>query len=273
MQPDSPLTTSHFCSRSGEARAHPGPPGHPTEVNVMSTTIRNTITAVSLSAVVAAAALAGFALANDDTATAVTITDTKSGSTSPPGAKPATARPATAESAIDATGALLDAHQMPRVNEVQSWTVAGGEASFVGFGHDDLGATGTVRRNFEMAGGKATNVVLTFADEASAKAAYDDFITSEKADLEAGLPTGGELLYGPGERIAVEVGDGAQAAFSSIIYKDDPALEEGWFEWAGAVQLGDSVSVIAWRVGGNDASYDIDPTIASLHAAHTALAR
>ena len=239
----------------------------------MSSTIRSTITAVSLSAVVGAAALAGFALANDDTATAVTITDTKSGSKSPPGAKPATARPSTVEPAIDATGALLDANQMPRVNEVQSWTVAGDEASFVGFGRDDLSATDTVRRNFEMTGGEAANVVLTFADEASAKAAYDDIVTSEKADLEAGLPAGGELLYGPGERVAVEVGDEGQAAFSSIIYKDDPELEEGWFEWAGAVQHGDTVSVIAWRVGGNDASYDIDPTIASLQAAHTALAR
>ena len=233
----------------------------------MSTTIRNTFGAVSLSAVVAAAALAGFALANDDTATAATITDTKSGSTSPPGTKPATAEPA-----IDADGALLDANQMPRVNEVQTWSVAGGEASFVGFDHDDLGATDTVRRNFQMAGGKAANVVLTFADEASAKAAYADIVTSDRAALKAGLPAGGELLYGPGERVAVEVADG-QAAFSSIIYKDDPALEEGWFEWVGAVQHGDTVSVIAWRVGGNDASYDIDPTIASLQAAHTALAR
>ena len=228
----------------------------------MGTTIRSTITAVSLSAVVAAGALAGFALANDDTATAVTVTTPKSGSTSPPGATPVVAL----------NRSLLDATEMPRVNEVQAWTVTADQATFVGFDGDDVGATDTARRVFELPGGKAANVVLQFADEASAKVAYDDIITSDKTDLEAALPAGGELLYGPGERVAVKVADG-QAAFTSIIYKNDPASDEGWFEWVGAVQHGDAVSVVVWRVAGADASYDVDPTIAALQAAHTALAR
>jgi hypothetical protein len=228
----------------------------------MSTTIRSTITAVSLSAVVAAGALAGFALANDDTATAVTVNSPKNGSTSPPGDKPV--------AALDR--ALLDAGHMPRVNEVQSWTVVGNAATYVGFDPDDLGATDTARRDFAMPGGKAASVVLRFADEASAKAAYEDVLSTDKADLEAGLPAGGELLYGPGKRVKVDVADG-QAAFSSIIYKDDPASDEGWFEWVGAVQHGDTVSVVVWRVGGTDASYEVDPTIAALQAARTALAR
>ena len=228
----------------------------------MSTTIRSTITAVSLSAVVVAGALAGFALANDDKATAVTVTSAKSSSTSPPGDKPVVAP----------DRALLDAGQMPRVNELQAWTVAADEATFVGFDGDDLGAADTARRDFALPGGKAANVVLKFADEASAKAAYDNIVTSDKAGLEAALPAGGELLYGPGERVTVNVVDG-QAAFSSIIYKDDPTSDEGWFEWVGAVQHGDTVSVVVWRVGGTDASYDVDPTIAALKAARTALAR
>jgi len=228
----------------------------------MSTTIRSTITAVSLSAVVVAGALAGFALANDDTATAVTVTMPKSGSTSPPGATPVVAP----------DRALLDAGRMPRVNEVQAWTVAADEATFVGFDGDDLGATDTARRDFSLPGGKAANVVLKFADEAAAKAAYGDIVISDKAYLQAGLPAGGDLLYGPGERVTVKVADG-QAAFSSIIYKDDPASDEGWFEWVGAVQHGDAVSVVVWRVAGADASYDVDPTIAALQAARTALAR
>jgi hypothetical protein len=231
-------------------------------VKKMSTTIRSIITAVSLSAVVAAGALAGFALADDNTATAVTIDTPKSGSTSPPGDKPVVA--------LDR--ALLDAGQMPRVNEVQSWTVVGDAATYVAFDADAVGATDTVRRDFAMPGGKAANVVLRFTDEASAKAAYDDVLSSDKADVEAGLPAGGELLYGPGEQVKVDVADG-QAAFSSIIYKDDPASEEGWFEWVGAVQQGDTVSVVVWRVGGTDASYDIDPTITALQAARATLAR
>jgi hypothetical protein len=228
----------------------------------MSTTIRSTIVAASLSAVVAAAALAGFALANDDSATAVTVTNTKDATTAPPGSPPGVA----------ADQAVLGAGQMPRVNQVQTWTVAADKAEFVGFDGNGVGATDTARRDFQMAGGKSANVVLTFTDEAAAKAAYDAIVTSDKAELKAGLPAGGELLYGPGERVAVKVADG-QAAFSSIIYKDDPASDEGWFEWVGAVQHGDTVSVVAWRVAGADASYDVDPTIAALQAASTALAR
>ncbi len=228
----------------------------------MSTTIRSTLTAVSLSAVVAAGALAGFALANDDKATAVTVNSPKSGSTSPPGDKPVVAP----------DRALLDASQMPRVNEVQTWTVANDEATYVGFDAADLQATDTARRDFTMPGGKASNVVLRFADDAAAKAAYDDIVTSSRADLKAGLPAGAELLYGPGEQVTVDVTDG-QAAYSSIIYKVDPACDEGWFEWVGAVQQGDSVSVVVWRVAGTDASYEVDPTIAALQAARTALAR
>ena len=228
----------------------------------MSTTIRSTITAVSLSAVVAAAALAGFALANDDSATAVTVTNTKDATTAPPGSPPGVA----------SGKALLGAGQMPRVNEVQTWTVAPDEAPFVAFDGKGLGATDTARRDFQLAGGKSANVVLTFADEAAAKAAYDAIVTTDKTEPKAGLPSGGQLLYGPGERVAVEVAEG-QAAFSSIIYKDDPASDEGWFEWVGAVQHGDTVPVVVWRVGGTDASYDVDPTIAALQAASTALAR
>ena len=228
----------------------------------MSTTIRNTLTAVSLSAVVAAAALAGFALTNDDSVSAVTVTTPKDSTTSPPGASPTVAP----------DRALLEAAQMPRVNEIQKWSVADDEATFVGLDATDLGATGAARRDFALPGGKAAHVVLTFADEVSAKAAYSDIVTGDKADLEAGLPAGGELLYGPGEHVAVKVADG-EASFSSIIYKDDPASDEGWFEWVGAVQHGDTVSVVAWRVAGADASYDVDPTIAALQAARTALAR
>lgn len=228
----------------------------------MSTTIRSTLTAVSLAAVVAVAALAGFALSNDDSAAAVTATPTKAATTAPPGVAPAFAP----------TVALLDAGQMPRVNQIQKWTVATDEAFFVGFDAKNLGATDTARRDFSLPGGKAANVVLQFADEASAKAAYGDIVGTSKVDLEAGLPVGGQLLYGPGKRIAVQVADG-QASFSSIIYKDDPAGDEGWFEWVGAVQRGDTVSVVAWRVSGADASYDVDPTIAALQAARAALAR
>jgi hypothetical protein len=228
----------------------------------MSTTIRSTIAAVSLSAVVAAAALAGFALANDDSATAVPVTQTKDATKAPPGSPPGVA----------SDRALLGAGQMPRVNSVQTWTITPDKATFVGFDGKGLGATNAVRRDFQLAGGKAANVILTFADETAAKAAYGAIVTSDKADLVAGLPAGGELLYGPGERVAVKVEDG-QASFSSIIYKDDPASDEGWFEWVGAVQHGHTVSVVAWRVAGADASYDVDPTIAALQAASTALAR
>ncbi len=56
-------------------------------------------------------------------------------------------------------------------------------------------------------------------------------------------------------------------------YKDHPASDEGWFEWVGAVQHGNRVSVVVWRVGGADASYNVDPTIAALQAARAALAR
>jgi len=228
----------------------------------MSTTIRNTVAAISLSAVVAAAALAGFAFANDDSATAVTVTTAKDGTKAPPGSPPAVA----------SSQALLGASQMPRVNGVQTWTVTADKATFVGFDGAGLGAADAVRRDFELAGGKSANVVLTFNDEAAAKAAYVNIVTSDKAGLTAGLPAGGQLLYGPGERVAVKVADG-KASFSSIIYKDDPAGDEGWFEWVGAVQHGDSVSVVAWRIAGADATYDVDPTIAALQAASTALAR
>jgi hypothetical protein len=232
----------------------------------MSTTIRSTVTAVSLSVVVAAAALAGFALADDGNATAATVTSPQDGTTSPPGAPAPTKQPAADP------GALLDAGQMPRVNEVQAWRVATAAATFVGFDPEVLGATDIARRDFEMPGGKAASVVLRFADEASAEAAYADVLDVTKADLRDALPAGGTLLYGPGETVTVEATAG-QAAFSSIIYKDDPAGEEGWFEWVGAVQLGDTVSVVAWRVAGTDASYEVDPTIAALQAASEALAR
>jgi hypothetical protein len=64
-----------------------------------------------------------------------------------------------------------------------------------------------------------------------------------------------------------------RASFFTFVYKTDRDADEGTFEWIGVTRCDAAVSIVAWRVNGADATYDVDPTITSVQAANAKLAR
>ena len=179
-----------------------------------------------------------------------------------------------ATTAVDPNDALLRAGQMPVVNEVQDWarvaTRAGRISRFQPAPLTALDANDKARRDFALPGGQATNVVLTFDDTAEAAQAYAA-VRSWRQHTDRKVPDGGRLLY-TGKTKAVAVSSGVASYFDVAYQLDDSALE-GTFEWVGVAQRGATVSIVVWRVGGQDATYDVDPTVAALKAANAKLAR
>ena len=176
--------------------------------------------------------------------------------------------------AVDPNDALLRAGQMPVVNEVQDWTrVAarpGRISRFQPAPFAALGANDKARRDFALPGAQATNVVLTFDDPAEAAQAYAA-VRAWRQHTDRKVPDGGRLLYA-GKTKAVAVRSGV-ASYFDVAYKLDDSALEGTFEWVGVTQRGATVSIVVWRVGGQDATYDVDPTVAALKAANAKLAR
>jgi len=182
-----------------------------------------------------------------------------------------TARPMTA---VDPNDALLRAAQMPEVNGVQDWAKVATRRTRVSNAQPgalkDLGATDTARRDFALPGGTSTNVVLTFDDLDTAGDAFRE-VKSWRRHTGDHVPSSGRLLY-TGKNTPVEVQQG-RGSYFAFVFKSDRASEEGTFEWLGVTRRGTSVSIVAWRVGGQDATYEVDPTIASVQAANATLAR
>lgn len=176
--------------------------------------------------------------------------------------------------AVDPNDALLRAGQMPVVNEVQDWARIDDRHRRVSTAQPDklkeLGFIDRARRDFALPGGEATNVVLTFADSESAKAAYAE-IKGWRRHTGDNIPAGGRLLF-TSDNTPVDVDKGRGAYFSFVFKTDQDALE-GTFEWLGVTRRGTAVSIIDWRVNGQDATYEVDPTIASVQAANAKLAR
>jgi hypothetical protein len=217
-----------------------------------STTIRTARVATGLAtaALVAAAAFATGAPAGADTTTAPTTTS------------------------VDPNDALLRARAMPEVNEVQDWARVAARRGRVSAAQPGslktLGAADTARRDFALPGASATNLVLTFDDVASAGRAYRE-IKTWRWHTGDNVPESGEVLYTSGQtRVDVERGRGT---YFSFVFKADRASDEGTFEWLGITRRGADVSLVAWRVDGQDATYEVDPTIASVQAANEQLAR
>ena len=220
-------------------------------MNLLSTTTRRATTAV------AGAVLAGLAFG------AATVTPAS-----------AAVDEAVTTTAVDPNDALLRAAQMPVVNEVQDWQrVATRTGRFTRFQRGPLaalGATDKARRDFVLPGAQATNVVLTFDDAAEAAQAYAA-VRAWRQHTDRKVPDGGRLLY-TGRTKAVTVRSGV-ASYFDVAYKVDASALEGTFEWVGVTQRGASVSIVVWRVGGQDASYEVDPTVAALKAANAKLGR
>ena len=169
---------------------------------------------------------------------------------------------------------LLSASQMPKVNEVQRWTrLTEPRTSRITVsqkGQLAALAPGHARRDFRMPGGQASNVVLNYRTRAAAVAGYEK-VKAWRSNVRAGLPDGAVLLYrGPHKPVTTPYGS---ASYFQFTWKARAAAEEGWFEWVGVTRRGHKVSLVTWRVGGTDANYDVDPTIASLKAANQALGR
>jgi hypothetical protein len=176
--------------------------------------------------------------------------------------------------AVDPNDALLRAAQMPVVNEVQAWqrvaTRTGRISRFQPAPFAALDPSGKARRDFVLPGAQATNVVLTFDDTAEAAQAYAA-VRAWRQHTARKIPDGGRLLY-TGRTKSVAVRSGA-ASYFDVAYKVDDSALEGTFEWVGVTQRGARVSIVVWRVGGQDATYDVDPTVAALKAANAKLAR
>ena len=176
--------------------------------------------------------------------------------------------------AVDPNDALLRARQMPAVNDVQDWTRIDDRHRRVSTAQPDrlksLGFTDRARRDFALPGGEATNVVLTFADRESAKVAYAE-IKGWRRHTGDNIPADGRLLF-TSEQTPVEV-DAGRGSYFSFVFKTDRDALEGTFEWLGVTRRGTAVSIVDWRVNGQDATYDVDPTIASVQAANAKLAR
>jgi len=175
---------------------------------------------------------------------------------------------------VDPNDALLRANQMPVVNDVQDWSRVATRHSRVSTAQPEalsgLGFTDRARRDFAIPGGRATNVVLTFADEAAAADAYAE-VKAWRQHTGDNIPAGGQLLFtSKNKPVTVEQGRGS---YLSFVFKSDKTSDEGAFEWVGVTRRGTAVSIIDWRVNGSDATYDVDPTIASVQAANIKLAR
>lgn len=174
--------------------------------------------------------------------------------------------------AVDPNDALLTSAKMPVVNQVQNWRRVPVRHTRVSKAQPaplkELGFQTKARRDFALPGAQATNVVLTFAEVDQASAAYAE-IKSWRQHTGDNVPAAGALLYtSTNMPVDVEKGRGSRFAF---VFKGDKAAEDGTFEWLGVTRRGAAVSVVAWRVGGTDATFEVDPTIASVKAANVAL--
>jgi hypothetical protein len=174
----------------------------------------------------------------------------------------------------DPHGALLRADQMPVVNDEQHWTRVATRHTRMSRSQtgplSDLSFVTKARRDFAEQGAQSTSVVLTFADTANAKAAYAEVKAWRKHTGDR-IPSAGKLLF-TGDAIAVDVPTG-RASYFTFVYKTDRDADEGTFEWVGVTRRGAAVSIVAWRVNGADATYDVDPTIAPVQTANAKLAR
>jgi len=226
----------------------------------MSRTIARTRFATTFGATVGVLA-AGAALGVTGPAAAASTTETVSTGT-------------VSTTAVDADGAVLRASEMPTVNEVQDWRRVARRASRVSSAQPvslaSLGATDRSRRDFALSGGRASSVVLTFDDVTEASDAYAE-IRSWRGHSGDNVPAAGRLLF-TGKHVPVNVERG-RASYFSFVFKSDRAADEGTFEWLGVTRRGAAVSIVAWRVIGQDATYEVDPTVASLQAANRRLVR
>ena len=174
----------------------------------------------------------------------------------------------------DTNGALLRADEMPVVNDEQHWARVATRHTRLSRSQPaslaSLGFTDKARRDFAEPGAQATSVVLRFADAATAKAAYGEIKAWRKHTGDR-IPSAGKLLF-TGDATPVDVPAG-RASYFTFVYKTDRSAFEGTFEWVGVTRRGAAVSIVAWRVNGADATYDVDPTIASVQSANTKLAR
>ena len=196
------------------------------------------------------------------------------GVTGPASAAECTPETAVTTTVVDPNDALLRANQMPVVNDVQDWSRVATRHSRVSTAQPEalsgLGFTDRARRDFAIPGGRATNVVLTFADKAAAVDAYAE-VKAWRQHTGDNVPAGGQLLFtSKFKPVTVEQGRGS---YLSFVFKSDKTSDEGTFEWVGVTRRGTAVSIIDWRVDGSDATYDVDPTISSVQAANSKLAR
>ena len=196
------------------------------------------------------------------------------GVTGPASAAECTPETAVTTTVVDPNDALLRANQMPVVNDVQDWSRVATRHSRVSTAQPEalsaLGFTDKARRDFAIPGGRATNVVLTFADKAAAVDSYAE-VKAWRQHTGDNVPAGGQLLFtSKFKPVTVEQGRGS---YLSFVFKSDKTSDEGTFEWVGVTRRGTAVSIIDWRVDGSDATYDVDPTISSVQAANSKLAR
>jgi hypothetical protein len=196
--------------------------------------------------------------------------------TAGPAAAAPTTRDAAATSATTAAAprsALLGATEMPEVNNVQDWRRVATRSTRVSKAQPEslaaLGATDRARRDFALPGGQASSVVLTFDDAKEAADAYAE-VRSWRQHTGDNVPAGGRLLF-TGKHVPVTVESG-RGSYFSFVFKRDRAADEGTFEWLGVTRRGAALSIVAWRIDGQDATYDVDPTIASVRTANEKLA-
>jgi hypothetical protein len=179
-----------------------------------------------------------------------------------------------ATTAVDPNDGLLRASQMPVADQVEDWAKVARRTGRVSTAQPEplssLDATRAARRDFAMPGGSATSVVLTFGSKFDATMAFRE-VRTWRWHTTDNIPPEGRVLYtGPHVWIPVEKGRGSYFQF---VFKDDAAAVEGTFEWLGVTRRGKAVSIVAWRVGGTDATYEVDPTVRSLEIANRKLAR
>ena len=245
----------------GETRA-PGPAGEEIEVNEMTRTIARNRFAATLGATAGVLA-AGLALGVVGPASAAIAVDT-------------TGTNAAATTAVDPTTALLRASQMPKIDQARSLVRVARREGLVSNAQpgplSDLGATALARRDFAVPGttSAATSLVLTFDSKFDATMAFRE-VRTWRWHTTDNIPPEGRVLYtGAHVWVPVEKGRGSYFPFS---FMSDRSSVEGTFEWLGVTRREKSVSVVAWRVDGTDATYLVDPTVRSVKIANRKLAR
>ena len=174
----------------------------------------------------------------------------------------------------DPHGALLRADQMPVVNDQQHWARVATRHTRVSRSQtgalSDLNFVAKARRDFAEPDAQATSVVLTLPTRRRRRRRTPRSRPGASTPATASRRPASLLFTGDATPVRHA---GRARVVLHVRLQDRPKCLQGTFEWVGVTRRGAAVSIVAWRLNGADATYDVDPTIAPVQTANAKLAR